>query len=838
MSYKRGILLITFVVAVGGNVCAHDAHRLEVQKSEGQDENVMHAVRIEGDRPVVDGTLDDAVWRRASVSTDFTQRDPNDGEPPSERTEVRVAYDDEAIYFGIDCLDSKPDSIWAPLTRRDVFAKGERIVINIDARHDHKTGVVFATGPSGWRWDGITHSDGRTDGSWDGVWQAKGVIHERGWSTEIRIPYHVLRFSPKDEHVWGIQFVRDINRNQEHQTWAYWPKDVNGFNSRFGHLVGVKDINPGRSLEMLPFAVGRSSFIPKDDANPDGRELFGTGGVDFRYGLTPGISLNATINPDFGQVEADPAELNLGVFETFFDERRPFFLEGNSIYRYSGPGIVAIDNPARLFHSRRIGRRPTRFGKPDGTDYIDRPDGTTIIGALNLSGKTSSGTSFGIINAVTDEEFALVERTSTDPDTGVESTERFRHKLEPVTNWLVGRIKQDVLENSHVGAFGSTVNGSGFDPAYVGSVDGELNLRKNTIRIFSRITGSRTFDNDGLEQKGHEAALLLKKNGGLVGGEVYVDTRSRDFDTNDLGFMERNDRIQLGAWTWMRIRNPSKLTRRSDFNLNIWRHWNQDKLKIHEGINFNNWHTFHNYMNAGFGLHRVNEVYNDLLTRGGPPVLRPPLWDLFINFGTDDRKTVELDLFPSFSWSDNGASSSQHYGGRIRYRPVPRFTLELNPRYRRNTRFAQWIENVDDDDDGTDDHFVFGELKRQDWDLRTRLTYSFTPDMNIQFWMQQFVTTGDYGTIKELARPNSFEFTPYDGLDENPDFNRRSLRSNLVFRWEYRPGSTFFVVWQQSRSEDFDDDDPMFKPVSGMFDAFGDEGDNIFLVKFSYWMGG
>ena len=228
------------------------------------------------------------------------------------------------------------------------------------------------------------------------------MIHDRGWSCEFKIPYYVLRFSPKDEHVWGLQVARDIHRNQERIRWAYWPKGLIGFNSRFGHLVGIKDIQPTRALELLPFAVGRSSFVPEGDAHPDGRDLFGTAGVDIRYGLTPGVSLNATINPDFGQVEADPAVLNLGVFETFFEERRPFFLEGNSIYRYSGPGIVATDNPARLFHSRRIGRRPGRFNAPDDTEIVDRPDGTTILGALNLSGKTSGGTSFSIINAVTE----------------------------------------------------------------------------------------------------------------------------------------------------------------------------------------------------------------------------------------------------------------------------------------------------------------------------------------------------------------------------------------------------------------------------------------------------
>jgi hypothetical protein len=499
---------------------------------------------------------------------------------------------------------------------------------------------------------------------------------------------------------------------------------------------------------------------------------------------------------------------------------------------------VATDNPARLFHSRRIGRRPNRFGTDDDTDIIDRPDGTTIISALNLSGKTAKGTSFGIIEAVTGEEFALAERTTTDPVSGQESTERLQHKLESTTNWFVGRVQQDVVKNSTMGAFVSAVNGKGFDPAYVGNVDGELNLRQQTLRIFARSTGSITYDDDGVEQRGHEEALLSSKSGGSIGGQVYVDSRSREFDVNDLGFMNRNDRIQLDGWVWGKIRNPYKLARRSQANINVWRHWNQDKVLLREGWNFNTWHNLHNYWGIGFWAERNSQTFDDLATRGGPTILTPPSWNYFFNLETDERKALELGFHPNWDFSDYGASLRQSYGISLRYQPLPRLKLELRPRYRRNVRNAQWIENVDDDDDGTDDHFVFGELKRQDWDVRTRMTYSFSPDINVQFWMQQFVTTGDYGRIKELARPNSFEFTPYNGLDENPDFSRRSLRSNLVFRWEYRPGSAFFVVWQQSRNEDFDDDDPDFQPTSGMFDAFGDEGDNIFLVKLSYWLGG
>lgn len=318
---------------------------------------------------------------------------------------------------------------------------------------------------------------------------------------------------------------------------------------------------------------------------------------------------------------------------------------------------------------------------------------------------------------------------------------------------------------------------------------------------------------------------------------VYLDTRSREFDVNDLGFMDRNDRIQLGGWINAQIRNPYWFARDSGFNFNLWQHWNQDRTMIDRGFNFHNWHTLHNYWWVGGGIHHEFEARDDLATRGGPIMLDPSGWQVFFNAGSDGRKSLQIQTWDNWRWGDFGETFRQSYGGRIRYRPVGRFTIEIEPIYSKDRRDAQWIENVDDDDDGNDDHYVFGKLFRNDWDLTTRVTYSFTPDMNVQFWMQQLVVTGDYREIKELARPDSYDFLPYAGLDENPDFDERSLRSNFVFRWEYRPGSTLFVVWQQSRSEDFETDDPTFRPIRGMFDAFGDEGDNIFLIKLSYWLG-
>ena len=800
----------------------------------GHPKRVMTAVRINPTTPVVDGVLDDEVWEHAPTSTGFTQVDPDEGEPATEKTTVQVVYDDEAIYFGIMCYDSEPDKIIARLARRDQWVETDQVRVNLDPHHDHQTGFVFSISPSGWIGDGRLYNDGNQDHTWDGVWVAKATVHNQGWSAEYRIPYHVLRFSEKGEYTWGLQIVRRIPRKKEQVRWVFKTRKEAGWVSKFGHLEGIKGIKPPRHLELLPFTLARSSFVPKNDAHPDGRELISTLGLDLRYGLSSNISLNAAINPDFGQVEADPAVLNLGVFETFFEERRPFFIEGRSIFRYPGPGIVGIQGPATLFHSRRIGKQPGRFSIPENSEAVDRPDGTTILGAVKLSGKTASKTAVGILNAVTGNEYATIEP---DSDTGTGDLEnRSTFKIEPLTNYLVGRIQQDVHTNSTIGALLTAVNGQGFDPAYVGSMDAELKWKENAYRVFTRLSGSRsTVDDD--RQKGYEAVAYFSKFAGGFGGQVYMDARSPGFDANALGFMNRNDRIQLGGHIYAQIHDPWLLARESGFNVNVWQHWNFDGTVLRKGVNFNTWHDLKNYWWYNFGFNRQFEVMDDLATRGGPLMVKPAGIQYWVGLGTDDRKPVSVGVFVEGSREDGGQSHEEHYSAWIEVRPASNVQLELNPRYSRRRNFAQWIENVDDTGNGEDDHFVFGELQSRVFDLTTRATISFTPVISLQFHLQNFATTGDYGQIKELAQPESYDFIPFSGLDENPDFSRRSLKSNLVFRWEYRPGSTLFVVWSQSHSESPDVADPAFKPWRSVRSSFTDEGDNIFLAKINYWIG-
>ena len=795
---------------------------------------VARAFRVDV-APVIDGVLDDEAWQVAPLHLDFTQKDPIDGAAPTERTTFQIAYDDEAIYVAATCFDSEPDKIISRLARRDDWGVRDEFNINLDPHHDHQTGYFFVVGPSGYMGDGIGFNDGANDDSWDGVWQARTSIHDQGWNVEMKIPYHVLRFSPKERYTWGINVFRTIARKQERLWWVFYPRGVSGWTSRFGHLEGVGEIDPPRSLEILPFAVGRAT---RSHGEGDvGQDLFSTAGIDLRYGLTSNVSLNATVNPGFGQVEADPAVLNLSVFETFFEERRPFFLEGISLFRSPRPRIAGIDGPTQLFHSRRIGRPPARFDLPDGSDEVDRPDNTTILGALKLSGATEGKTSFDILDAVTSREHSRILVPVTDPVSGVADTLHRRHKVEPLTNYVVGRIQQDLRTNSSVGAQLTAVNGYGFDPGYVGAVDGHFKWRDNAYRIFSRISASRTGQDDERDS-GWEGVFYFSKLSGWLGGQLYLDARSPGFDANDLGFMNRNDRIQAGARLRFKKLHPWSLARRSEFNINLWHHRSFDDVTLVEGIELNSWNNLHNYwsFNAGVG-HRF-EALDDLETRGGPLIGRPALTWWWTNFSTDDRKPLWLSAGTNGHYGHGGDNQRHRSCVVVVWRPSSNVEFRVNPCYQVEDTFSQWVQNVDDDGDGEDDHFVFGELESRLFEVETRSSVAFTPTLTLEFFMKPFVTTGDYRKIKELASPASYDFIPYDDPEDNPDFSSRSLHSTLVLRWEYRPGSTLFAVWQQNRSWQHDDPrDPDLAPLGGLRSTFVDEGDNIFLVKFNRWFG-
>jgi hypothetical protein len=528
-------------------------------------EKTMIAVRA-NTPPKINGILDDEVWRHAPITTGFTQSDPNEGEPATEKTTVQIVYDDEAVYVGILAYDDEPGKIVARLYRRDELNEweGDWVGIYFDPYHDHQTGNFFLVSPSGTLTDGIIYNDEEFDATWNGVWEAKTSIHDKGWTAEFKIPYHVLRFSPKEEYTWGMNVGRRIDRKHERISWVMVPKNESGWVSRFGHLEGIKGIHPPKHLEFLPFTLGRSTFEPDSLANPDGRELFSSAGIDLRYGLSTNLSVNATINPDFGQVEADPAVLNLSAFETFFEERRPFFVEGASIFRIKG---------YRPFYSRRIGKRPGHFSIPSDAKMIDQPDSTTILGAVKLTGKTASKTSIGIMEAVTAPEYANIEETVTEHTTGLEQTKHREHLIEPLTNYFVGRVQQDVLTgNSRVGFLTTAVNRKDAESAYVGTMDWDLRFGKNAHQFTGTIGASRASLSE--EKSGWLADFAYHKTSGWFRSDASVSIYSPGFNPNDLGFIERVNKLEPRLGVKLSEEEPWGPFRRLSLDMNGGIGWN------------------------------------------------------------------------------------------------------------------------------------------------------------------------------------------------------------------------------------------------------------------------
>lgn len=534
------------------------------------------------------------------------------------------------------------------------------------------------------------------------------------------------------------------------------------------------------------------------------------------------MSLNMAINPDFGQVEADPAVLNLSTFETFFEERRPFFVEGSGTFR----------TPIQLFYSRRIGRRPEYFSIPSAATLLDQPEFTTIAAAAKLTGKTSRKTTFGLLNAVTAPEDATIQQTA-----------RQRYRIEPLTNHAVGRVQQDILGgNSNVGLLITALNRDGAPSAYTGGVDWNIRWRKNTYEFSGQVAGSRVEHLNVTRQNGYGTTIKLAKTSGWLIGRLLFEGFSPGFNPNDLGYLERANLINPRGRIELQKTHPWGLFRQMKLELNGFAAWNYRHrwanhtyrwVNILKGVNVEGETELKNFWTIGGGGFRRFESFNDLESRGGPLVVTPTLTGFFSWLESDSRHAVNGEVWSEWG-SHNKGSSWHEFGGRVSLRPVSNVEFSLHPRYTINRFNAQWVANVDDNNDGVKDHFVFGRLRSHTLDLTTRANVTFTRNLSLQLYLQPFVAVGEYKLIHELASPSSYEFTPYSGLSFNPDFNRRSLRSNLVMRWEYQPGSTLFLVWAQSRSAF--SHDPTFRPLRSLGNAFSDDGPNSFMIKLSYWL--
>jgi Domain of unknown function (DUF5916)/Carbohydrate family 9 binding domain-like len=858
---------------------------------------VAHAVRRTGEINL-DGKLDEAAWQSAPPSGDFIQSYPKPGDRAPDQTEVRVLYDDEALYVGIRMYDAHPDSIAAQLARRDASGiYSDWVHLIIDSYHDRRTAFRFTVNPKGVKKDVYTSNDGNEDLNWDAVWEVATRVDSAGWVAEYRIPLSQLRFgnSPTGaERVWGFQVQRDIARRQERDTWSPWTPQSPGFVSLFGDLVGLVNVPTPQRLEVLPYVSTRATRAPGNSADPffHSTDLKPSAGADVQYGLPAGLTLTATVNPDFGQVEVDPSVVNLSAFETFFPEKRPFFLEGSDVFSF---GQVFVHNDfgsQQYFYSRRIGRQPQRLVGGPGVEFVKAPDQTTIAGAAKVTGKTH-GWTVGVLDAVTPQESADVLSVS-----GDEPPARFSTPVEPLTNYFVGRLKRDFRGGATVvGSMLTSTIRDVSNPVFTdllrrnatfGGVDFEHDIWKRTwiasgYLAGSHVTGSANaiaatqlssshyyqrpdadyidFDPTRTSLDGHIGEIALARNGSVFGSFAYKEM-SPGLELNDIGFHGRADFRAASTLVGYQDYTAGKLFR--NFTLYGYTNetWNFGGNLIYNGFAGGGNATFSNLWNAGYTFGVSPSVYSDRFTRGGPLSKAPSSWNAGINAGSDSRKPFSVTGSLNYTHDASGGDFPS-LSTTIDMRPSTTVHLVLGPSLSAARSTGQFVRSVSDAlaTSTFGRRYVFADLHQTTLAMDTRVEWTFTPAVSLQVYAQPFVAAGRYSNFKEFAAPRTYDFAVY-GRDRgtisrsasgvytvdpdgaglapsfqfgDPNFNVRNLRGNAVLRWEYRPGSALFVVWQQQRSG--------FEPI-GDFSASRDVGDifktvptNVFLVKATYWIG-
>ena len=842
---------------------------------------IIVAVRARGEIRA-DGRLEESAWDAAIPATSFTQRDPDAGAPATERTEVRIVYDAAAVYVGARLSDTN-GQVSSRLGRRDSSLPGsDWFTVSLDSYHDHLTGFRFSVNPDGVRRDEKLSADDE-DESWDPVWQAAATRDAQGWTVEMRIPLSQLRFRNEDEQVWGIQLEREIARNNEVSWFAFTPKRERAGIARFGHLTGLRGLVPRGRLELLPYAVTRARYhTPERDgdvtfANPyiDGSDQSATMGLDLKYRLASNITVDATVNPDFGQVEVDPAVVNLTAFETRFEERRPFFDEGAEIFSFGG---------SELFYSRRIGARPP--GRPPASAvYDDTPEHSTILAAAKLSGK-ARGWSLAVLDGVTGRERASYITAD---------AQRGSARVAPLANYLVGRVRREMREGESVlGGIVTAVHRDLSDSAlaarvrsaaYAGGVDftHEWSDRTWSLSGFaagSYITGSRAvitsaqrssaryyqrpdathlrLDSLDTSLGGFAGRLQLRRQAGLHWrGDVTLGTTSPGYEINDLGFQSRADEHFAGVNVEYVHEQPGRLLREWNIEGGPRAAWNYDGNRTRTELALEGSAELRNYWSADVELGHDLPSDDDRLTRGGPLVRVPARDRAELRVESDSRKAWTLELTGERAWGAAGTSTS--FDVELGLKPAPNWSISLTPEWSRERASSQFVTSVADALAlGTfGRRYVFADLEQTELSLATDVSVTFTPGLTLQVFARPFVGSGTFGGLKELARRRAFDFARYadvgtiaretggyvidpDGTgpaeefevdDEN--FTTRSLRGNAVLRWEWRPGSTLFLVWQQRReSEDASGDLRLRRDLRQLGRA---RPDNVFVAKVSWW---
>jgi len=788
--------------ALPSSSAAAAADRARPNKAASQlpppDAKTVQAVRAT-DPIVLDGRLDEAVWKTAPAATGFTQNDPQDGAPATEPTDVWLAYDDHALYVAAFCHDSDPAKIRKRLGRRDAQTDSDWFMVAVDPYFDKRSGYAFYANPAGAITDAALSNDIYDDDSWDGIWENKAVVTGQGWTIELRIPFNQIRFPKKDEYVWGVNFRRMVRRKNEQSSFNWSPKSEPANVSRFARLEGLRGISPGGRVEFMPYAVAQAQLRPAQAGNPfeTGHRALGNAGFDLKVGLKSNLTLDATVNPDFGQVEVDPAVLNLSAYETYYEEKRPFFIEGASLFNNFGRGGVFLNANINwpqptFFYSRRVGRAPQGTVTEDG--FARMPDRTAILGATKLTGKLGGSWNIGFLSALTGREFAQIDQL------GV----RLEQEVEPFSYYGALRIQKDIdegrsgfgliatgvaraLDGGGSETLAGILNKNAFSLAadgwvsldkkkdwviggwagatrVEGSAEDILRLQNSSMHYFQRPDATHVeVDPEATSLSGWAGRLNLAKQNGHLLVLASAGAISPGFDPNDTGFQYgASDIINLQFLPGYQWTKPGKLFlnalviagwfRNYDFGGN--KNWDGGLVSF-QGQLRNFWQV-----NTMFAYNPDTISKNQ--TRGGPLALIPSGWQVDLNLETDSRKAV---VFAVEGTTYQRPRSSEEWNGQIsaRWKPGSNFSLSIGPTIGFERNDIQWVTKIDDPLMAATygARYVFARIDQKVLGSEVRLDWTFTPKLTLQAYLQPYLAVGRYDLFKELAEPKAYAYNVY-----------------------------------------------------------------------------
>jgi len=845
--------------------------------------------RLTGAAPSIDGILDDTAWNLGAWEGGFSQHEPREGDAPSFNTEFKVLYDDNNLYVAFKAYDPHPDSIVRRLSRRD-DRQGDFVAIQFDSYFDQRTGFTFFVTAAGVKTDCIYLNDGDAqDFTWDAIWYAKTSITEFGWIAEIQIPLSQLRFGRQENHVWGLQAARYIFRRQEVSLWQPISRNAGGWVRFIGELHGISGIRPKRQLDITPYVVEQVERFEAEKGNPfrTGRSQGLNAGMDAKIGITNDLTLDLSVNPDFGQVEADPSVVNLTAFETFFDEKRPFFIEGRNIMNYKlqpGGDSEAVEN---VFYSRRIGRRPQYSPELNDNEYMRFPSNTAILGAAKITGKTRNGISVGIMESFTAREKALIHSEGA----------RKNVEVEPFTNYFAARLAKDYDRgNTVLGGIFTAVNRDLSNSellflhraAYSGGLDFEHNWKDKTYTfrakvLMSHVCGdslalirtqrysARYFQRPDSKHLSLDSTITaLSGQGGSIefwktgnsrlrlGG--FIMWKSPGLELNDIGYIRNTDDIFQVFWVGYRETWPRGIYQSWNLNINQWTGFDFSGTNIYKGGNVNGTLQFRNFWMFSSGINWQGSTLSKTALRGGPMLETPGMINNWANISSDSRKALQWEVGWYVAQNFYRHGQTKNVWGGLTYRPAPAVSLKVSPSWNANQQNLQYVDNIETK---FGVRYINASLDQKSFSLALRASLSITPDLTVQYWGRPFISTGKYTDFKYITNPRAAGYNDryqvlspqqiqylagdevyqvdenLDGMSDysfdNPDFKALFFQSNLVLRWEYLPGSTLFLVWSQGRSDSYTDGG--FSLSNDTRDLFNIYPHNVFLIKVSYRLG-